>query len=75
MSELLKPLQQTANLIGMTYLPAYVFHGAVQADEAEIENSATAYLAHITNPELNPKIRLQKLLAEMEAAGTKLETE
>ena len=38
-----------------------------------IEKSATAYLAHITNPELYPKIRLQKLLVEMEAAGIKLE--
>ena len=39
-----------------------------------IEKSASACLAHITNPELKPKIRFQKLLAEMEAAGTKLET-
>jgi glutathione-regulated potassium-efflux system ancillary protein KefG len=73
MSELLKPLQQTANLIGMKFLPAYVFHGAVQASENEIEASAAAYLAHITNPELDPEICLTNLLAEMEAAGANLE--
>ena len=74
MSELLKPLQQTANFIGMVFLPAYVFHGAVQATEDEIDASASAYLTHIKNTELNPEVRLKKLLSEMEAAGANLET-
>jgi glutathione-regulated potassium-efflux system ancillary protein KefG len=73
MSELLKPLQQTANLIGMEFLPPYVFHRAVQAKKEEIDASASAYLAHIQDAELNPAIRLSKLLAEMEAAGANLE--
>jgi putative NADPH-quinone reductase len=74
MSELLKPLQQTANLIGMIFLPAYVFHGAVQASEKEIDTSASNYVTHIKNTELNPKIRLKRLLSELEVAGTNLET-
>jgi glutathione-regulated potassium-efflux system ancillary protein KefG len=72
MSELLKPLQQTANLIGMKYLPAYVLHGAVQVNEDEIAASAVGYVKHITNEELNPEVRLKKLLGEMEEEGTTL---
>jgi glutathione-regulated potassium-efflux system ancillary protein KefG len=72
MSELLKPLQQTANLIGMKFLPAYVLHGAVQVTEDEITASAVSYVEHITNEELNPEVRLKKLLGEMEEAGTTL---
>ena len=74
MSELLKPVQQTANLIGMISLPAYVFHGAVQATEDEIAASASEYLMHIRNTELNPEVKLKKLLSEMEAAAANLET-
>lgn len=73
-SEFLKPLQQTANLTGMTFLPPYVFHGAVQVSQEAIEASAQAYVRHITNPELNPLMLLRRLLSEMEATGTKLET-
>ena len=74
MSELLKPIQQTANLIGMTFLPAFILHGAVQVTPEEIENSARDYLAHITDTELNPAVKLKRLLGEMEDAGTTLET-
>lgn len=73
MSELLKPLQQTANLTGMIFLPAFLFQGAVVATPEAIENSASSYLAHICNEELNPQVRLKKLLAEMAGAGVKLE--
>ncbi len=71
-SELLKPFQQTANLTGMTYLPVFMIQGAVQATEAQIEQSAQDYLAHITNELLDPKAKLKKLLGEMESTGTKL---
>jgi len=73
MSELLKPLQQTANLIGAKFLPVFLFQGAVQASQEQINKSAHQYLAHITNPELDPQVRLRRLLSEMEQAGTKLE--
>ena len=73
MSELLKPLQQTANLIGAKFLPAFFLQGVVQATEEQIEMSARQYVAHITNPDLDPQARLRRLLSEMEEAGTKLE--
>jgi glutathione-regulated potassium-efflux system ancillary protein KefG len=72
-SELLKPLQQTSNLIGMVFLPAFLFQGAVTAAAESVEMSASQYVAHIRNPELNPQIRLRKLLGEMESEGVKLE--
>lgn len=75
MSELLKPLQQTASLIGMPFLPAYVFHGAVQASDVEIDAAAQRYIAHITDPELDPQLRLQRLLGEMQDQGVALAAE
>lgn len=73
MSELLKPLQQTANLIGAKFLPAFLLHGTVQATEEQIDLSARQYVAHIVNPELDPQVRLRRLLSEMQQAGTQLE--
>ncbi len=72
MSELLKPLQQTANLIGAKFLPYFLFQGAVQATQEQVDLSATQYVDHITNPELDPQVRLRRLLLEMEQAGTQL---
>ncbi len=72
MSELLKPLQQTANLTGMSFLPAFLLHGAVQATDEAIAASAKEYVAHIANPELNPQARLKKILAEMEENGVEV---
>ncbi|WP_457668966.1 NAD(P)H-dependent oxidoreductase [Thiolapillus sp.] len=74
MSELLKPLQQTANLTSMIFLPAFVKHGVVIAAKEEIDQSASDYLAHILDPGLNPQIKLSKLLSEMEDEGIKLES-
>jgi putative NADPH-quinone reductase len=44
MSELLKPFQATSNLIGTTYLPAFVFNGAYTAKEEDINLSAKQYI-------------------------------
>lgn len=74
MSELLKPLQQTARYIGMLFLPPYIFYGALQATKDEIEASAAAYFTHITTTNLNPDVRLKRLLSEMEYADKKMET-
>ncbi len=74
MSELMKPLQQTANLIGMKFLPAFILHGAILVSDAEIEQSAEAYYRHITDEELDPQVKLKRLLGEMEAEGTELST-
>ncbi|MCG7319316.1 NAD(P)H-dependent oxidoreductase [Brevibacillus laterosporus] len=47
MSELLKPFQATSNLIGTTFLPAYLFHGVYQADEHAVQKSAEEYVKYI----------------------------
>ncbi len=75
MSELMKPLQQTANLIGMKFLPAFILNGAVQATPQQVDESARDYVAHITDPELDPRTSLSRLLSEMEDAGTELATD
>ena len=54
MSELLKPIQQTANLVGMRYLTPYVFHNAIDSSAFTIQQSAKKYVHHITN-ELNKR--------------------
>lgn len=72
MSELLKPLQQTANLLGMTFLPAYVLHGAVELADDALEASADALLRHLLDPELDPGVRLARLLGRMEETSVVL---
>jgi hypothetical protein len=73
MSEFLKPLQQTANLIGANYLAPFLLHGAVQAKPEDIDASASNMISHITNPELDPKLRLKRLLGELNDAGTTMD--
>jgi len=72
MSELLKPFQQTANLTGMKFLPPFLVQGVVQAGAAEIGASAEAYVAYITDPELDPQVRLARLLKGMLEEGVEL---
>ena len=67
MSELLRPFQQTAHLTGMTYLRPFVLHGLAQADEAALSASLPRMIAHVTDPDLDPKIRHARLLREIEA--------
>lgn len=64
-SELTRPLQVLANQIGMTMLPHFKFHGAVQATEEQIASSVKKYIQHILNPELDPRIARQRMLDEM----------
>lgn len=61
LSELLRPLQATSNLIGATYLTPYIFNSAVVASNEDIEKSAKAYCKHVLNPELDPKVALRNL--------------
>ncbi len=72
MSEFLKPLQQTANLLKTPFLPPFIFHGAVIADAAAIANSAEAYAQHLLNPLLDPAKKLAALSAKMAQDGTSL---
>lgn len=67
MDELLKPFQQTALLTGMTYLRPFVAHGMAVATDAQILENVPQMLAHLTDPELDPKVkqaRILKALAE-----------
>ncbi|WP_181350447.1 NAD(P)H-dependent oxidoreductase [Thalassobacillus sp. CUG 92003] len=52
-SELTRPIQATANLTGMHFLPHFVQHSTVVIKEEEINQSAEAYVKHITNEGLN----------------------
>ena len=72
MSEFLKPLQQTAHLLQTTFLPPFIFHGAVQATPEAVAQSAEALLAHLRDPLLDPQKRLAALLGAMDAEGVKL---
>lgn len=66
MDELLKPFQQTAILTGMTYLRPFVAHGMAVANKDQIEASLPSMLAHISDPELDPKVKQARLLKELE---------
>lgn len=64
--ELLKPFQQTANLTGMTYLRPFVSYGMAVANAAQIDASLPKMLTHLTDPELDPKIKQARLLKALE---------
>ena len=72
MSEFLKPLQQTAHLLQTTFLPPFIFHGAVQATPEAVAQSAEAMLAHLRDPLLDPQKRLAALLGKMQEDGVAL---
>ncbi len=72
MSEFLKPLQQTAHLLQTTFLPPFIFHGAVQATPDAVAQSVEAMLAHLRDPLLDPQKRLAALLGKMQEDGVAL---
>ncbi|WP_026182870.1 NAD(P)H-dependent oxidoreductase [Leeia oryzae] len=49
LSELLRPLQATANLAGMNYLPIFSASGVRQLDPAGIDHVLTAYHARLSS--------------------------
>lgn len=55
MSELLRPVQQTANLTGMQYLIPFVIHSTRVMTDDVLEQAAKDCVAHITDPALNPR--------------------
>ena len=74
LSELLKPFQQTANLIQMKFLPYFSMHNAIRVTEEELEACAKSYVKHILDPELNPHVKLTRLLSEMKKSGVQLKS-
>jgi glutathione-regulated potassium-efflux system ancillary protein KefG len=65
-------MQQTANLTGMKFLPAFKIHSAVVITDEELEGSAKKYAEHILNPELDPQVELKRILKEMQDTGNEL---
>lgn len=63
--ELLRPFQQMTDTTGMTYLSPYVFYGMVSATEADMEASVREAVSYTVNPDLDPKLRRERLLLEM----------
>ncbi|MED3867076.1 NAD(P)H-dependent oxidoreductase [Priestia megaterium] len=51
-SELLRPLQATSNLIGTRYLKPYVLYGVNQLSDEQLAQSAKNYVVYALNPEL-----------------------
>lgn len=54
MSELLRPLQASSNMIGTRYLTPYVLYGVNQLADEQLEQSAKDYVVYALNPELEP---------------------
>lgn len=52
MSELTRPLQATANLSGMHFLPSYLLQGMMTLNEEKLQESTEALAAYVTNPNL-----------------------
>jgi len=55
--ELLRPLEQTANLCGMSYLPPFVIHDANDLSEAEIDAYARQYQRLLMQLQQDPKVQ------------------
>lgn len=72
LSELLRPMQQTAQLTQMEYLPSFHIHNVLRLSDEELEVQAKAYIEHITNPLVNPKVAKAALDAEMKEKGIEL---
>jgi len=68
-SELLKPIQQMANLTGMKFLAPFKIHSSVVVTEEELEIKAKEYPKYILNPELNPEVALERIRKESENNG------
>ncbi|WP_244444701.1 NAD(P)H-dependent oxidoreductase [Paenibacillus camerounensis] len=51
-TELLRPLQATSNLIGTSYLTPYVLNGVNHLSDEELEQSAKDYVTYALTPEL-----------------------
>lgn len=57
LAELLRPLEQTANLCGMNYLPPFVIHDANDLSEAEIDAYASQYQRLLVQLQPDPKVK------------------
>ncbi|PGM50890.1 NAD(P)H-dependent oxidoreductase [Bacillus sp. AFS053548] len=52
MSELTRPLQATANLCGMYFLPSFLLQGLMNVSDEKLQESAEELALYVTNPNL-----------------------
>ncbi|MEG1978254.1 MAG: NAD(P)H-dependent oxidoreductase [Cetobacterium sp.] len=60
-TELLRPLEATANAIQMIYLPYFAVFDTPRLKEEQVNESAKNYIAHIKNEDLNHRKVLERL--------------
>jgi glutathione-regulated potassium-efflux system ancillary protein KefG len=70
--QLLAPIEQTARLCGMRYLPPFVVHGTHSLRDTDIEGAAVGYrslLAGLRNgtPDTDTAVRLPSVAADLDA--------
>jgi glutathione-regulated potassium-efflux system ancillary protein KefG len=64
MSELLRPLQQTANLTGMVYTRPFILHGVLVMDNATVKENVQAFKEELKDNDWGDG--LTKYLAKMD---------
>lgn len=57
MPEFLAPFQQTALMVGMTYLPPFVLHSAMSRDQTRLNASIPALISYATEQRLVPNAK------------------
>ncbi|AZV78001.1 flavodoxin family protein [Parasedimentitalea marina] len=70
MPELLTPFQQTALMVGMTYLPPFVLHSAMSRDQSKLNASVPSLISYATERLLEPDPTMTRV-ASAENAGTR----
>ena len=68
--ELLRPLEQTANLCGMIYLPPFVIHDANDLSEAEIDAYASQYQQLLTQLQQHASVQALTRLSYLNDLNT-----
>lgn len=63
-TELLRPLEATANAIQMIYLPYFALFDIPRLSNEDIEDSTKKYIAHINNEKINHRKYLEALKKE-----------
>lgn len=53
MNEFLTPFEQTANMVGMNYLPPFVLHSAMSRDKTKLDASTVELISYVTKPHVN----------------------
>ena len=63
-TELLRPLEATANALQMVYLPYFALFNTPRLSDDEVESSANRYIKHINNIDINHRKYLERLKKE-----------